>query len=154
MITPHEKAKCVSWFIESKSNIQTRRNYTTKYAKQALARQSIRNRQKQFMETGKVQHHPRSGKPSTSEEDIERIGQSFRGTGSPRKSIHTASVELQVPRSQFSIKSRALMRTKFRLQALKPRISDLVLVNQETHYNFSCGVNIFIKVRKSSILFI
>ena len=41
---------CFLVYRIKKSNIQTRRNYTIKYAKQALARQSIRNRQKQFME--------------------------------------------------------------------------------------------------------
>ena len=59
MFTPQEKAECVSWFIKTKSDIRTRRNYTTKYAKQAPARQSIRNWHKQFMETGTVQHTPR-----------------------------------------------------------------------------------------------
>ena len=29
MFTPQEKAQCVSWFIETKSDIQTQRNYTT-----------------------------------------------------------------------------------------------------------------------------
>ena len=29
MFTPQEKAQCVSWFIEMKSDIQTQRNYTT-----------------------------------------------------------------------------------------------------------------------------
>ena len=43
MITPQEKAQCVAWFIETKSDIQTQRNYTTKYAKQTPASQSIRN---------------------------------------------------------------------------------------------------------------
>ena len=27
MITPQEKAQCVSWFIETKSDVQTQRNY-------------------------------------------------------------------------------------------------------------------------------
>ena len=50
------------------------------------------------MEMETVLYKPRSGRPSTSEEDIERIGQSF--SRSLRKSIRsTASVELQVPRS-------------------------------------------------------
>ena len=89
MITQQEKAQCVSWFIETKSDIQTQRNYTTKYAKQAPARQSIRNWHKQFMETGTLLHIPRSGRPRTSEEDIERIHQSF--SRSPRKSIRSAS---------------------------------------------------------------
>ena len=94
MITPQEKIQCVSWFIETKSDIQTQRNYTTKYAKQAPTRQSIRNWHKQFMETGTLLHKLRSGRPRTSEEDIEHIHQSF--SRSPRKTIRTASVELQV----------------------------------------------------------
>ena len=76
MITPQEKAQCGSWFIETKSDIQTQKNYTTKYAKQAPACQSIRNWHKQFMETGTLLYKPRSGRPRTSEEDIERIHQS------------------------------------------------------------------------------
>ena len=85
MFTPQQKAECASWFIETKSDIQTQRNYTTKYAKQSPARQSICNWHKQFMETGTVLHKPRSGRPSTSEEDIERIDHSL--SRSPRKSI-------------------------------------------------------------------
>ena len=85
MFTPQEKAECASWFIKTKSDIQTPRNYTTKYAKQAPARQSIRYWHKQFVETGTVLHKPRSGRPSTSKEDIERIGHSF--SRNPRKSI-------------------------------------------------------------------
>ena len=97
MITPQEKAQCVSWFSETKSDIQTQRNYATKCAKQAPARQSICNWHKQFMETGTLLHKPRSRRPRTSEEDIKHIHQSF--SHSPRKSIRTASVELQVPKS-------------------------------------------------------
>ena len=39
MFTPQEKAECGSWFIETKSDIHTLKNYTTKYAKQAPSRQ-------------------------------------------------------------------------------------------------------------------
>ena len=31
MTTPQEKAQCVSWFIETKSDVQTQRNYRSKY---------------------------------------------------------------------------------------------------------------------------
>ena len=31
MTTPQEKAQCVSWFIETKSNVQAQRNYRSKY---------------------------------------------------------------------------------------------------------------------------
>ena len=43
MTTPQEKAQCVSWFIEAKSDIQAQRNFIAKYAKPAPARQSIRH---------------------------------------------------------------------------------------------------------------
>ena len=59
----------ISWFIETKSDIQTQRNYTTKQAKQAPARQSIINWHKQFKETGTLLHKPRSGMSRTSEEE-------------------------------------------------------------------------------------
>ena len=85
MFTPQEKEECASWFIETKYDIQTERNYTTKHAKQAPASQSIRNWHKQFMETGTMRHKPRSGRPSTSEEALKHIGHSF--SQSPRKSI-------------------------------------------------------------------
>ena len=85
MFTSQEKAECVSWFIKTKSDFQTQRNYTTKYAKEAPARQLIGNWHKQLMETGTVLYKSRRGKPSTSEEDIERFGHSF--SRSPRKSI-------------------------------------------------------------------
>ena len=85
MFTQHEKAECASWFIETKSDIHTPRNYTTKYAELALAHQSICNWHLQFMETRTVLHKPIRGRPSTSEEDIERIGHSF--SRSARKSI-------------------------------------------------------------------
>ena len=33
MITPQEKPQCVSWFIETKSDVQTQRNYRSKYGR-------------------------------------------------------------------------------------------------------------------------
>ena len=37
MFPPQEKAECVSWFIETKSDVLIGRNQTTKYAKQVPA---------------------------------------------------------------------------------------------------------------------
>ena len=31
--TPQEKAQCVSWFIETKSDVQIQRNYRSKYGR-------------------------------------------------------------------------------------------------------------------------
>ena len=33
MTTPQEKVQCVSWFIETKSDFQTQRNYRSKYGR-------------------------------------------------------------------------------------------------------------------------
>ena len=33
MTTPQEKAQCVSWFIGTKSDVQTQRKYRTKYGR-------------------------------------------------------------------------------------------------------------------------
>ena len=71
MTTPQEKAQCVSWFIKTKSDIQTQRNFIAKYAKRAPARQSIRNWHKQFVGTGTLLLKSRSGWLKTSEKGIE-----------------------------------------------------------------------------------
>ena len=51
MSTPQEKAQCVSWFIETKSDIQAQRNFRRKYGRKLPARPSIRAWHKKFMET-------------------------------------------------------------------------------------------------------
>ena len=42
MTTPQEKAKCVSWFIETKPDGQTQRNYRSKHGRNPPSRPSIR----------------------------------------------------------------------------------------------------------------
>ena len=54
MTTPQEKAQCISWFIETKSDGQTQRNYRNKYRRDPPSRPSIRLWHKKFMETGTV----------------------------------------------------------------------------------------------------
>ena len=49
------------------------------------------------METGTVFDTRRSGRPGTSEENIERVRQAFQH--SPMKLIHTADRQLELPRS-------------------------------------------------------
>ncbi|GBN11962.1 hypothetical protein AVEN_149654-1 [Araneus ventricosus] len=46
---------------------------------------------KKFLETGSVLDKPRSGRPSTSDSDVERIREAF--TRSPTKSTRQASIE-------------------------------------------------------------
>ena len=74
MATSQEKAHCVPWFIETKSDLQTRqRNLRIKYGRDPLSRLSIRAWHKKFMETGTVFDKGRSGRPRTSEENIDRV---------------------------------------------------------------------------------
>ena len=60
MAAPQEKAQCVSWFIETKSSLQTRRNFRTKYETDPSSFPSIRAWHKKFMETGTVFDEGRS----------------------------------------------------------------------------------------------
>ena len=61
MTTPQEKAQCASWFIETKSDVQTQRNYRSKYERDPPSRLSIGLWHKKFMETGTVFDTRRSG---------------------------------------------------------------------------------------------
>ena len=97
MTTPQEKVQCVSWFIETKSDVQTQQNYRSKYERDPPSRPSIRLLHKKFMETGTVFDTRRSGQPRTSEENMECVRQAFQR--SPIKSIRTAARQLELPRS-------------------------------------------------------
>ena len=95
MVTPQEKAQCVSWFIETKSDVQTQRWYRTKYGKNPPSRSSIRQWHKKFMETESVLDAVRTGRSRISAENIERVRQAFNR--SPMKSIRTAARKLELP---------------------------------------------------------
>ena len=89
MTTAQEKAQFVSWFLETKLDVQTQRNYRSKYRRDPPLRPSIRLWHKKFMETGTVFNARRSGRPRTSEKNIERVRQAFQR--SPMKSIRTTA---------------------------------------------------------------
>ena len=95
MTSPQEKAQCVSWFIETKSDVQTQRNYRSKYGRDPPSHPSIRLWHKKFMETGTVFNTRRSGRPRTFKENIKRVRQAFQH--SPMKFIRTAARQLELP---------------------------------------------------------
>ena len=97
MTTTQENAQCVSWFIETKSDVQTQRNYRSKYGRNLPSRPSICLWHKKFMESGTVFDTKRSVRPTTYEENIERVRQAFQH--SSMKSIRTAARQLELPRS-------------------------------------------------------
>ena len=145
MATPQETAQSVSWFIETKSDVQTQRKYRSKYRKDAPSSSSIRRWHKKFMERGSVLDAVRSGPPRISGENIERVGHVF--SGSCMKSIRTAARELQSPPATV----HKVLRNRLRmyaykmqmLQALQPndkpkrKESDFVSINQDTDCAFS-----------------
>ena len=96
MSTPQEKAQCVSWIIETKSDIQAQRNFRCKYERNPSVRPIIRAWHKKFMETGSVLQRKKAGRPQISEEKSECMRMAY--TRSPRKSIRRASTQLQIPR--------------------------------------------------------
>ena len=113
MTIAQEKAQCVSWFIETKSDVQTQRNYRSKNGRNPPSRPLIRLWHKKFMETGTVFDARRSGRPRTSEENIERVRQVFQR--SPTKSIRAAAKQLDLPRATV----HKVLHKKLRLFAYK-----------------------------------
>ena len=91
---PQEKAQSISWFIETKSDVQIQRKYGSKYGKDPPSRSSIRRWHKNYMKRGSVLDAERSGRPRISKKNIERVRQAF--SRSPMKSIRTATRELQL----------------------------------------------------------
>ena len=70
MATSQEKVQCVSWFIETKSDLQTQRNFRT--SMEEIHRPSIRAWHEKFMETGTVFDKGRSGRSRIFEKIIDR----------------------------------------------------------------------------------
>ena len=59
---PQEKARCVSGFIETKSDVQAQGYFELKYKREQLARSTIRSWQKKSMEIGSVQQGKEVGR--------------------------------------------------------------------------------------------
>ena len=88
MTAPEEEVQCVSWFIETKSDVQTQRNYRSKYGRDPLSHPSIHLWHKKFMETGTVFDTRRSGQPRTSEENIKHVRKAFYSPGLLSLGLH------------------------------------------------------------------
>ncbi|XP_033607546.1 uncharacterized protein LOC111865025 [Cryptotermes secundus] len=97
MLTLQESTQTGAWFCETKLVTQTQRNFRTHYQKDLPSRNSIIDWKKKFLETGSVLSKKSSGRPSTSNDDAERVQKAF--ARSPRKSLRTAARELNMPLS-------------------------------------------------------
>jgi hypothetical protein len=77
MATVQEKAMCVLRFFEAQSVIKSQHRYRTQRGKDPPSDNAIRCRLKQFKETGSVLHRKGAGKPSSSQEVVDRIQEAF-----------------------------------------------------------------------------
>lgn len=117
VFSPEEQAVCVSWFIETRSDTQTRRNFLTSFNREPPSRPTIRQWHRKFMQTGSVLHQKGAGRPRTSEENVERVREAFHQ--SPKKSVRTASRQLQMPRSTVHKVLRKVLKFKaYKVQLL------------------------------------
>ena len=73
MSTLQENAQCVSWFIETKSDIQAQQNFRRTYGRRPSARPTIQALHKNFMETGYVLQRKGADRPQISEEEMESV---------------------------------------------------------------------------------
>jgi transposase len=83
--------------FETKSVMKTQHRYRTQYGKDPPADNAIRRWVKQFQETGSVLRRKGAGRPSISQEDVDRIQEAF--SRSPQKSTRRASVQLGRPQT-------------------------------------------------------
>jgi hypothetical protein len=97
MANVQEKAMCVLRFSEPKSVVKMQRCYRTQYGKDRPLDNAIRHWLKIFQETGRVLHRKGAGRPSTSQEDVNRIQEAF--SRSPQKSTRRASLQLGIPQT-------------------------------------------------------
>jgi transposase len=77
MATVRKTAMCVLRYFETKSFIKTQCRYRTQYGKAPPSDDAIRRWLKQFQETGSVLRRKGAGRPSTSQEDVDRMQEAF-----------------------------------------------------------------------------
>jgi hypothetical protein len=87
------------YFGFSKQSPLSKRNVVTELNMEKIhpSDNAIRLWLKQFQETGSVLHRKGAGRPSTSQEDVDRIQEAFYR--SPQKSTRRASVHLGIPQT-------------------------------------------------------
>ncbi|CAI6343896.1 unnamed protein product [Macrosiphum euphorbiae] len=123
MATPQQKSFCVLRFNKCESAITVQRDFRRTYGTEAPTAQSIRRWHQTFQESGCLCAQKRSGRPRTSDENIERVRQSF--VRSPQKSTRRAGLELDLPHSTvWRVLRRRLTLKAYRIQLLQALLPD------------------------------
>jgi len=94
MAAPRGKSFCVLQYHTRNSVVTVQRAFRAYYAKDPPTDKTIRAWYNQFTETGCLCKQKSSGRPSTAEDDVERVRASF--LYSPKKSTGTAAMELSM----------------------------------------------------------
>ena len=96
MHIPQEKAQILWRFIENnKSIVQAQRNCRRIYQKDLRSKSSILRWKKNFLETGSIADKKRSGRPCTSDFDVEHVRETL--LHNPRKSVRSVASEMNMP---------------------------------------------------------
>jgi hypothetical protein len=77
MVTVQEKAICVLWFFEKRPVIKMQRRCRTQYGRISPSDNAIRRWLEQFQEPGSVLHRKGTGRPNTSQENVDRIQEAW-----------------------------------------------------------------------------
>ena len=116
MLTIQQKAQRVLWYHKLKSPTAVQRKFRNEFGQDPSHTNSIKRWFKNFMETGSILDHKRSGRPSIDEETVDAVRVAFHR--SPRKSIRVASNKLAIPRSTLFHEPKVLHK-RLRLHAYK-----------------------------------
>jgi hypothetical protein len=86
---------CAFWFFETESVIKIQRRYRTQFGTDPPSDNDIRRWLQQFLGTGSVLRRKGEGRPSTSQENVNRMQEAF--SRSTQKSTRRASLQLGIP---------------------------------------------------------
>lgn len=126
---------CVLWFHESKSVITVQRRFRLEYGRDPPSNNSIKRWYQQFKDTGNVLHMKGAGRPTVSEEVVDRVREAF--LRSPRKSTRRASLELGIPQSTIvKVLNKRLKLHAYKIQLLHNIKED----DKPRRYNFAVEI--------------
>jgi DNA-binding transcriptional regulator YhcF (GntR family) len=117
MAAMQENSFCVLEYARCSSVTAERRAFIKEYRKEPLGHQSILRWYRQFQDTGFLCKQKSTGRPSVSDQTVERVRQSF--VHSPQKSTITASRALGIPQQTVWKILRRLQFKPYRLQLLQ-----------------------------------
>lgn len=115
---PRVKTQCVEWFIETKSALAVQRRFRRRFNGNPPSKNTIKAWYEKFMTYGSIHHRKGNGRPRVSEENIQRIHQSF--LNNPRQSTRSAARELNIKHSTLhKVLKRVLHFRSYKLQIVQ-----------------------------------